>query len=344
MTKQGAQKQHYISKFMLRNFLTNEAKEQVSVMDKQTGKPFPTNIHGIMAERRFNEFVINDEWLASFEPAICRIEDQVLPTYRDVVDNRRLTGSMEERVNLAFLMAFQLVRTKGQRDIFNEMNAAVRDKFNRMGVVADEQFEDASEDELKVRHADFMRNSLKDLTGIIAEKTLLLAEPAPGRYFYLGDNPLILNKSRSLDNKSDQFWGIGLATLGVEVYLPLAKDLMLCAWCPSIIEQVEASHDEAKNEFDRLIVQGLTSGRINVSQVKQIREVWEAQEQNPVHLLTAIKDGTPVDSKPTNMDLYNNLQMHFATRFVICPHEDYGTARAFIKQNPKHVGKRLVAS
>lgn len=42
----GAQNQHYVPKFILRNFLSNEAKEQVTVFDKETGRCFPSNIKG----------------------------------------------------------------------------------------------------------------------------------------------------------------------------------------------------------------------------------------------------------------------------------------------------------
>ena len=52
----AAQNQHYVPQFILRQFLSNQKKEQVTVFDKKTGKIFITGIRNIMAERRFNNF------------------------------------------------------------------------------------------------------------------------------------------------------------------------------------------------------------------------------------------------------------------------------------------------
>ena len=155
--KDGAQNQHYVPKFMLRNFLSNADKEQVTVFDKETSKSFQANIHGIMAERRFNDFVIDQQWLASFEPAICNIEDVVLPAYRLVVENRRLDMTDEERAYLSYLIAFQLVRTKAQRDTFTQMDNMIRDKWGGIEQLDDELAEMDSLGMLKIRHADLIK-------------------------------------------------------------------------------------------------------------------------------------------------------------------------------------------
>jgi hypothetical protein len=62
--KQGAQNQHYVPKFILRNFLGNEKPEQVHVFRKSTGKGFTTSIHNIMAERHFHELRLDDQYIA----------------------------------------------------------------------------------------------------------------------------------------------------------------------------------------------------------------------------------------------------------------------------------------
>ncbi|NVD44841.1 DUF4238 domain-containing protein [Altererythrobacter sp. HHU K3-1] len=326
---------------MLRNFLTDTDKEQVSVIDKLSGKTFSPNIHGVMSERRFNEFVIDDDHVASFEPAVCRIEEQVLPTYRDVVENRRLRGTMEERINLAFFMAFQLTRTKGQRETFKQLDAMVRTKFEKMGHDVTDELPENTDEELKVRHADFMRRSLKDFTAILSQKTFLLAAAAPNRSFYLGDNPIVLNKTKAKSDENDLFWGLGLGVLGVEVYLPLSKDLLLCAWCPSIRADLEAHYQKLRNEFDQMVVAEMLKGGIDIGGVAALRQKWEAQENHPKRILDAMDQGIPIHSEPTNMDLYNSLQMFSATRFVICPDGDYQLARQFIDENPHHQGRQL---
>jgi len=75
----GAQNQHYVPKFILRQFLADNEKEQVSVYDKQEDRVFVTSIKNVMAERRFNDFNF-EEFIVSFENIASSIEAMFLPT------------------------------------------------------------------------------------------------------------------------------------------------------------------------------------------------------------------------------------------------------------------------
>jgi hypothetical protein len=85
-----------------------------------------------MAENRFHDFRFED-WVVSFEPIASKIEDLCLPAYRRVIENRRLEGTPEEKTDLAFLIAFQMLRTKAARARFQEMEATMKDKIEAMG-------------------------------------------------------------------------------------------------------------------------------------------------------------------------------------------------------------------
>ena len=67
----AAQNQHYVPKFVLRQFLTEGDGGRVHVYDKHTDRAFVTSIRNIMAERRFNEFAFDEDYIASFEPVAC---------------------------------------------------------------------------------------------------------------------------------------------------------------------------------------------------------------------------------------------------------------------------------
>jgi hypothetical protein len=97
----AAQNQHYVPKFILRQFLSKEQQEQVSVYDKRDDKIFVTAIKNIMSERRFNDFIFED-WIVSFEPIVSEIERIVLPRYQRILETRRLERTPEERADLAF--------------------------------------------------------------------------------------------------------------------------------------------------------------------------------------------------------------------------------------------------
>lgn len=121
MPNQAAQNQHYVPKFILRNFLSDPAKEQVHVFSKKRGKGFTTSIKNVMAERRFHDFQVSENYLASFEDSVGKIEDMVLPAYREVVKNKRLDVSPEQKASLSVFVAFQMLRTRAQRDQFKEV-------------------------------------------------------------------------------------------------------------------------------------------------------------------------------------------------------------------------------
>ncbi len=115
---QAAENQHYVPKLILRNFLQNEEKEQVSVLSKSKKREFITSIKNIMAERRFNEFRVNKDFLASFEDTASKLEGEVAPIYRKVVETRRLPEGAQQKALMAIFVAFQFVRTRGFRDQF----------------------------------------------------------------------------------------------------------------------------------------------------------------------------------------------------------------------------------
>ncbi len=121
----AAQNQHYVPKFVLRNFLSEESKERVSVYDKKDDRTFTTSINNIMAERRFNDFQF-DEYIVSFELIASKIEGTVLPRYRAIVQAQTLERTPEERADLAFFIAFQFLRVKAMREMYVDLEEAVK--------------------------------------------------------------------------------------------------------------------------------------------------------------------------------------------------------------------------
>lgn len=101
----AAQHQHYVPQLLLRGFLSREperaAREQVHVFDLETGETFTPSITNIMGERRYNDFWLDEETLATVEPAAGRIESHVAPTVERIRTEKRLERSPEEFGSLA---------------------------------------------------------------------------------------------------------------------------------------------------------------------------------------------------------------------------------------------------
>jgi hypothetical protein len=85
-----------------------------------------------------------------------------------------------------------------------------------------EDWHPATENSLKRDHLLSIRNSIGEFAQIIGTKDFLLAEPAEGRSFYLGDNPVCLNNM----HKTDPYGNLGLGVTGIEIYMPLASNLL----------------------------------------------------------------------------------------------------------------------
>jgi hypothetical protein len=210
----NAKNQHYVPRFILRHFLANEEKEQVAVYDKHEDRTFTTSIKNIMAEGKFHDFSF-EEWVVSFERGISRIEKSILPTYTRIVAERRLQRTDEERVALAFLVAFQFMRTKSHRNLTRELEGELRKKIENMGGRMEdlEGWEPLTENEIKKEHLRDLQKNIGKYARLIAAKHFFLTSAPGQRGFYLGDHPVCLNNQRDFG----PYGNIGLALPGIEI-------------------------------------------------------------------------------------------------------------------------------
>ncbi|NJC06435.1 hypothetical protein GGQ97_002228 [Sphingomonas kaistensis] len=339
-SKQAAQNQHYVPKFILRNFLIDERKEKVAVFSKRTGEIITPSIKGIMAERRFHDFVVDDRYRASFEDAISRIEDTVLPTYRRVVAEERLTHDPEEKATLAFLMAFQLVRTRSQRDQFRQMEKLLSSKLERLGGKLEdlEGWEPLTDDLLTLQHMKLVQDSIVEFTREIASKDLLLQKAPPERALYLSDNPVTLHNGQPADSL---FGNIGLAVKGIEIYMPLSPSLTLCAWCPSLLGKMRSDLSKSRNEAAAQALAAVQCGRLSTSAMKQTMDKLNEVLFPVISMIEAADKGLPQPLASANVDYLNSLQLRAAREFVICQRQDFDLARRFMAENPGHEGRKM---
>ncbi|WP_406721099.1 DUF4238 domain-containing protein [Thioclava litoralis] len=340
---QAAQNQHYVPKFLLRNFLVDPKKEQVHVFSKSSGRGFTTSIKNIMAERRFHEFSIDENYLASFEESVCRVEDMLLPAYRSVVENRRFDGTPDQKAHLAMLMAFQFLRTRSQRDQFAHLERQLADRLNQRGVSIEdiEGYEPLTDDVLREQHIRFMRDAAGEFAQIIGAKDFLLIKAPKGRQFYLSDNPVTIHNNQPQDGLRSN---MGLSCEGIEIYMPLTSDLQLCAWCPSILENIKARNVESNRQLATII---LSPAMVNVAnptllqeQLAQLRK-YRANFENT---LSRAAEGVPLSASNENMDFLNALQIGQAREHLICQKADFDLAKRFVAENPNFTGGRISIS
>lgn len=335
----SAQNQHYVPRFILRQFLCEKEREHVAVYDKHEDKTFVTAIKNIMTERRFHDFAVGNGQ-ATFEPVATKIEQSVLPVYSKVLETRRLDRTPQSQAALALLMAFQFQRTKAHREMLTSCEDALRAKVEAMGgrMEDTEGWEAPTEHVRKREHLRGVVSSIDEFTRIIAHKDFLLAEAAADRSFYLGDQPVALYNRRTFG----PYGNLGLAMPGIEIHMPLSADLLLCAWCPSILSDIAQRRGDMQAKCERNSLAELMAGRIDAKVMKACLEKIRPMFANVDGLLQSFKDGTPIASTPENMDHYNSLQVSFAYRYLIDKQSNFDLARRYNHEFPKYrMGHRL---
>jgi len=329
---QPAQNQHYVPKFILRNFLSNTKKEQIPVFSKSLKKGFVTSIRNIMAERRFHEFQIENDYFISFEESVCRLESTLLPTYRNVIQNRRLDGTSEEKSHLAMLVAFQLLRTRSQRDQFVTMERKLADHLEKFGgSLRDiEGYKPLTDNTLREQHIKFMRDTFSECAQIVSQKDFVLLEAPKGRRFYLSDNPVTLHNSQPQEGI---FGNMGLACEGIEIYMPITSELQLCAWCPSLLENMRNKNTNLQRELATTILSPAMARAADPNLLMKQLSQLRARRVSIEKTIERVQEGVPLPASSENMDFHNWLQVGYAREHIICPQKDFTLAKKFLEQN-----------
>jgi hypothetical protein len=129
--------QHYLSRFLLKNFCTGKGPK-LWAYDKSTGKSFETNIQNVAGERDFYEAEIGDRVL-SLEEGLSAMESKTAPIIDRILAQQSIGDlSDDDRIQLAVFAAIQMRRVPNQREHLMAMNAGIRkalgDPEHRSGI------------------------------------------------------------------------------------------------------------------------------------------------------------------------------------------------------------------
>ena len=324
-----AQHQHYVPRMLLKGFLSCDpkeaSKEQVRVFDLVEQKGFTTSISNIMGETRFNEWWLDDEHVATIEPAATEIESRLSPLIRRIRAERKLERTPEEFADLAFLMAFQFIRTKRMRLLPERLNAQVRAKVVRMGLDPQkvEGLQNWDEDTLKQQHVRHQIKSVGEYAQIIAQKEFFLMTAPHGSTLYLGDHPVVMHND---EKRHGPFGNLGLGVPYIQIYLPLAGNVLLCAYDRAVLGQLMMNRADGLREIQSNALDRLRCGLITAQQMKAFLHTAESLDIT-TPLVDAIRAGDAIPMTEQNVQHYNSLQAFQAHRFLIDPNGDFEVAR-----------------
>jgi hypothetical protein len=317
----AAEHQHYVPQLLLRGFLSrvgNEAKkEQVRVFDLARKESFPTSITNIMGERRFNEWWIDEDTIATIEPATSRIESELAPLIEQIRAEKRLKFTPDNIANLALLMAFQFIRTKKMRMMPERLNQQLVAHVKRMGFdpAKIDGLVDWDKESLKRQHVKQQVDNLAEFTKIMMDKVFFVMTAPVGKSFYLSDHPVALHNDEERPGVMSRL-GIGIPY--IQIYLPLSHDVMLCAYDRAVLGGLMRGRDEEMNRGKGEALKLLMQGRITAEQMKGfVEETKRYDKVGP--LIDTIRAGEPVACSVEQVDAYNSIQVFHAHRFVVDP-------------------------
>ncbi|NIA07572.1 MAG: DUF4238 domain-containing protein [Actinobacteria bacterium] len=319
------QNQHYVPRFLLRNFAKRRKDDfYVFVYDKhkEVDNVFNSNINRVSSEGGFYDLQTNAETL-SIEPMLSDLETSASVIIGKLIESRNLRSlDRSDRATLALFLSVQLLRTKQYRLIFNHLVDSYTERLRSMGCGEDDIKKVIQPPPDDVDGTKFFAiKSILDAHKRVPHfmnKVWILCETTKGCRFFISDNPI------TFDNHHDfgPYGNIGLAVRGIEIYLPISTTLCLGLICPTLA-------DEFAEAYRRIVHLDNLLGRKRVDRrpgnLKQKRAFLEE-----------FMSGQTMKMPKENVEKLNSLQVAYSSRFVYCEKDHFDLVRRMIRDDPKY--------
>lgn len=331
-----SKRHHYVPRHLQKGFSASD-DGQVYCFDKQKGSAFKTNTANVMAETYFNEFEAEEEGekiKVSFENEMTSIEE----IYLEALNKIRLTRDIksltdEELHGLRIMVAFQFIRSKAFREnmahIEKSMISRIKDFMPKD--MSNEMIKRMSPDQAKFGHAKFISENLNYFANMLKNRDAILFYPPEEHHLYLGDSPTVLSNSKD----RDKFWGnLGWSCTGIEIYTPIATDLLLGFWCPSILASFDADYQKGRKVHALSIMTG------NITEhTEELAKHGKVMRKYLKELLDDKLSELPI----TSLRHYNSLQVTYSERFLVSSKNSFQLAEEMIENDEKYKsGSRAV--
>jgi hypothetical protein len=304
--------QHYVPQFLLRNFATGK-KKHIYIFDKRLEKTFKNTVRNIGAENAFYNYDDNGVKF-SIDPKLEALETLASPIIKRIIDNESL-GSLnaKDKSILSLFCAVQMLRVKFPRESLGELNNTLKELIEKAGGQIDkvEGFKFMDVEEIKKTSIQSILTA-GELAPYFYSKIWFLLR-TPTKYpLYISDNPISLYNSVKRPGRGN----LGLKVKGIEVQLPLSKNLCLSMVCPSLIEKID--HGVKKAQLLEHALGLANTGFLN----------------NAHNILNAVFTGNARQLKPENVEHLNSLQVGIASRFIYSSTDDFSLVYDMIKNEP----------
>ena len=310
---------HYVPQFLLDNFCA-PGKNTLWAYDKSTGKSFQTSVRNIARERDYYEAEIGGRIL-SLEEALSNLEGKAGVIIGRIIASRCIGGlSEQERIVLAMFVAIQMKRGPNHRQHIQALSVELKKVLGGgdFDPAILEGYQEMTAEDAKVHSLISMTEPDKFAEHIL-DKTWLLFETDATEPYYLSDNPVVLQNSDETPGRGN----LGLASAGIEIYLPISSTLLLGFYCHSHEQMIRSGVDRARTTVVR------HSTEITPSFGPMLD--W----------MRAFRKGTPIKAMSGNVLNHNALQVHHAERYLLSSLPDFSLVEDMIANEPRYrIGPR----
>jgi len=245
--------QHYVPKFFLREFSSGK-NEQIWVYDKHTNKQYQTNVKNVAAQRDFYNYEADGD-LRTLEPKLASLESKAKHILQDVLRKQSLAGlTSDDRVLLSIFMALQFSRTDAARQglratidgIYAAMKAKAPDNTDWLKAVDEYVGDGLSEEKRRQFEVEHVDSAPHTFGPHFLSKHWFLCRTDARQEFFLGDNPVCLQNSQYREGRGT----LGLASKGIEIYMPLSPRLAMALMCPTHMDALNWLALHGGDNFD----------------------------------------------------------------------------------------------
>ncbi len=213
-------RQHYVPRFYLEYFAKVPDRKQLHVLEVKTGQAFVTNVTNVAVEGR----LYNTPDGGSVEKDLNEIEGATAPAWAHLNDCTGLSQLCEtDRQLIAGFVSSLIGRNPSTLTDLGEIVGAIKKAFEDSTPTEElarqiEQFD-------RGKATRIMNDITKDshrLVHYILNKKWILGTPPAGYLFPTSDNPVVRSNSFRHGHGT-----LGLASSGVEIYLPVSPQRVL---------------------------------------------------------------------------------------------------------------------
>lgn len=303
--------QHYVPQFLLRNFRIN-SKNQIYAFDKTEEKSFKTNIRNIASENKFYNFLF-EGFEASIEPFLSSFEGRLSALFNKILEEKNLTKiTEEEKTLISWFILAQFFRSKFQKLNLEKMNNIINKRRESMGA---KKHEPLTDNDITVLISKSTLKSYEYIPLLLSKSWHLFKAPE-NNPFFISDNPITLQNYK----KFGPYGNLGLAVPGIEIYLPLSKNLALGFFCKS---HEEIFWDIYKKVYDLKKQAPSLLNNLNMS-LEQLENYKRSYN-----------DGEPINMLSENIENFNYLQTMFSTRYIFSSNDNFSLIEKMISDNVK---------